>query len=161
MFKTKQTLWLTVSLAFNLAVLATLIYTWQSHANRRGPHDRHRYATSWTEIERTRIDSLRAIFPSRIKNVRDSLSAERLRMADHLNGDFVDSLQVYRHLDRIALWQAHFSRAVYHQMLDESQVLSPEHRDEFIATMIRRMTRGSRRPNKAGPRKRQAPPQKK
>lgn len=154
MFKSKQTLWLVVSVTFNVAILSTLIYTWQQHPRRRWHQRRNAYEAQWSPEERTRIDSLREQFPQRIQSVRDSLSAERFRMADLMRVNLNDSISVYSHMARIAHWQAVFSQEVYHQILAENAALSPEHREEFVSAMIRRMTRLTRGSQRGRPNRR-------
>lgn len=155
MLKSKNVFWLIVSVAFNLAFLAALIYMSKDDRFRHRPP---RYPENWTAEEKAKIDTMRHAFPMQIQGLRDSIAWERVCLAEVMRTTEPDTLAMHRHLHRIGEWQSAISEAVYRQFIRERDALLPEHRQEFVEGIVEHLTRSYRRSRSDTTRKAPPPP---
>jgi Spy/CpxP family protein refolding chaperone len=158
---------LIISLAFNLAFLGTLIYrTVDKKQHSRGRSGRERVSMQkWLELtpeQETMIQEIRNRFSPRYKITRGKMRKAREKNMAHFMNEKPDTLAIFNHVDEVGRLQAEMEKLVIRQMMQESEVLTPEQRDKFKKRVKERMggrsrpyRRSSKSSDNCGPQKEQ------
>jgi len=141
------------SMVFNVAFLCGLGYrVWEKKRSKEfSLHSQRHYRKERIVLspeQKEQRDRIRKTFSPKIQSIRSELHRERCALGDLLMKDEPDTVLIEKKIDQIGKLQTDIEREVIYHLLREKSILTPDQRQQFLNTVLRRL--GERPPSPRG-----------